>query len=245
MIADFKEKSQNVAIIPARGGSKRIPRKNIKLFCGKPIIAYSIQRAKETKLFDRIIVSTDDAEISDIAVKWGAEVPFTRPHTLADDYSTTIDVIKHALKWLKKNDERIYNSACCIYPTAPFIRMRDLKKAYESLTFKGIEFAFPVVTFPSSIFRALKITPENKLSMFWPEYLNTRSQDLPEAYHDAGQFYWGKISSFLKHDAIIREYSNPVIIPRYLAQDIDTLEDWKQAELFFQWLSSSLSDSPG
>jgi N-acylneuraminate cytidylyltransferase len=230
-----EQKTTNIAIIPARGGSKRIPRKNIKLFCGKPILAYSILAAQKTQLFDRIIVSTDDREIADIALEWGADVPFMRPGTLSDDYATTIDVIKHALEWLNKND-RIYDHACCIYATAPFVRVSDLKKGYNLLKNESISFSFPVTTFPSSIFRALQLTPDNRLKMFQPEHLNTRTQDLLEAYHDVGQFYWGKASAFLKNASIFSEISSPIIIPRYLAQDIDTPEDWEQAELMYQAL---------
>jgi N-acylneuraminate cytidylyltransferase len=225
----------NIAIIPARGGSKRILRKNIKFFCGKPIIAYSIMAAKKTNLFDRIIVSTDDQEIADTAVKWGAEVPFIRPQKLADDYATTMDVIKHAIDWLNKNDT-VYDHACCIYATAPFVRVSDLIKGYNLLKEDDIHFSFPITTFSSSIFRALKLTPNNRLKMFWPEHLDTRTQDLPEAYHDVGQFYWGKTDAFLKKKSIFTEKSSPVIIPRYLAQDIDTPEDWEQAELLYQTL---------
>lgn len=225
----------NLAIIPARGGSKRIPRKNIKLFCGKPIIAYSIAAARRTALFDKIIVSTDDQEIADISHKWGAEVPFMRPQNLADDYATTIDVIKHAIGWFHQNGID-YNAVCCLYPTAPFVRVSDLKKGYALLKNDNLEFAFPITTFPSSIFRALKLSKNNELKMFWPEHLNTRTQDLSEAYQDVGQFYWGKTQAFLKNDAIFKEHAGPVIIPRYLAHDIDTPEDWKQAELFYRTL---------
>ena len=233
VIKDKKIKA--VAIIPARGGSKRIPRKNIKLFCGKPIIAYSIMAAKKTNLFDKIIVSTDDHEIAETALDWGAEVPFIRPENLADDYTTTLDVIKHALDWLNKNDVGCH-FACCIYATAPFVRISDLKKGYKLVRDSDFYFSFPITTFPSPIFRALKLAENNSLEMFWPEHLNTRTQDLTEAYHDVGQFYWGKAEVFLKSDSIFAERSSPVIIPRYLAQDIDTPEDWKQAELLYQTL---------
>lgn len=227
---------KNIAIIPARGGSKRIPGKNIKSFCGKPIIGYSIETALETKLFERIIVSTDDDEIAKIALEKGADVPFKRPPELSDDYATTIEVVKHAIHWLNKNDT-IYDYACCIYATAPFIRDSDLKKSYDLLRENSdINFSFPITTFPSSIFRALKLTPNNRVKMFWPEHLNTRTQDLKEAYHDVGQFYWGKTQAFLKHNSIFKEDSRPVVIPRYLAQDIDTIEDWMQAELVFKSL---------
>jgi len=225
----------NVAIIPARGGSKRIPRKNIKNFCGKPIIAYSIITAQKSGLFDKIIISTDDHEIAETAVKWGAEVPFIRPIHLADDFTGTNEVIKHAIEWLHANDA-VYDYACGIYATAPFVRIEDLKKGYEQLQNSDKLFAYSVTTFPSPIFRALKLTKSNGLAMFWPEHLNTRSQDLPEAYHDVGQFYWGKTAAFLQEAPLAAEHSVPIILPRYLAQDIDTPEDWDQAELIYQAL---------
>ncbi|MDD9303636.1 MAG: pseudaminic acid cytidylyltransferase [Desulfobacter sp.] len=230
--------SKAVAIIPARGGSKRIPRKNIKFFCGKPMMAYSIETALKSGLFDKIIVSTDDDEIAKTAVECGAEVPFVRPASLADDYATTIDVINHAIQWLNRND-RVYDLACCIYPTAPFVRQQDLKKGYEALKEKNINFAFPVTSFPSCIFRALKLASDKKIEMFWPENLNARTQDLPEAFHDVGQFYWGKTKSFLNTDSIFGNHTRGLIIPRYLAQDIDTPEDWEQAELFFKSLNQT------
>lgn len=226
---------KSLAIIPARGGSKRIPRKNIKSFCGKPIIAYSIMAAQKAALFDRIIVSTDDNEIADTAIKLGADVPFIRPKNLADDYTTTIDVIKHAIKRLTDSNE-IYDYTCCIYATAPFVRIRDLKDGYELLKNSHNNFAFPVTSFASSIFRALKLTQKNQLKMFWPEHLDTRTQDLPEAYHDVGQFYWGRTDAFLKNRSIFESDSSPIIIPRHLAQDIDTPEDWEQAELIYKTL---------
>lgn len=225
----------NIAIIPARGGSKRIPRKNIKSFCGKPIIAYSITVAQESKLFDRIIVSTDDQEIASTAIEWGADVPFLRPKKLADDHATTLDVINHAIDWLNTNDT-VYDNACCIYATAPFVRISDLIKGYEQLKGAGINFSFPIATFQSSIFRALELTPKNRLKMISPNHTNTRTQDLPEAYHDAGQFYWGRTEAFLKSSSRFIEQSSPIHIPRYLAQDIDTQEDWKQAELIYKAL---------
>lgn len=238
---------KSIAIIPARGGSKRIPGKNIKSFCGKPIIAYSITTAKKSGLFDRIIVSTDDEQIADTAKMYGAEVPFMRPDNLSDDYATTIDVIKHAIDWLNKNDQ-VYDAACCIYATAPFVRIEDLKKGLELLKNTDAHFAFPVTTFPSSIFRALKQTENNKLEMFWPEHSSTRTQDLPEAYHDVGQFYWGRNKSFLENNSILHGNSSPIMIPRYLAQDIDTPEDWIQAELVYKSLfmdTPELKDASG
>ncbi len=232
---------KNIAIIPARGGSKRIPGKNIKPFCGKPIIAHSIATAKKCSLFDRIIVSTDDEQIAETARTWGAEVPFMRPDDLSDDYTTTIDVIKHAIDWLNKNDQ-VYDAACCIYATAPFVRIEDLKKGLELLKNTDAHFAFPVTTFPSSIFRALKQNINNKLEMFWPGHRDTRTQDLPEAYHDVGQFYWGRNKAFIENNSILDGNSSPIVIPRYLAQDIDTPDDWTQAELIYKSLFTDESD---
>jgi pseudaminic acid cytidylyltransferase len=232
----------NVAIIPARGGSKRIPRKNIKHFCGKPIIAYSILAAKKSALFDRIIVSTDDQEIADIAEHWGADIPFLRPKELADDHTVTMSVINHAIAWLHANDT-VYDYACCIYPTAPLIRTKDLQQGYWQLRQSDKLFAFSVTTFPSSIFRALKRTNTNGLAMFWPEHLNTRSQDLPEAYHDAGQFYWGKTEAFLKGLHMFDEHALPIVLPRFRAQDIDTHEDWQMVEMTYQTIYRGNNDS--
>lgn len=232
----------NVAIIPARGGSKRIPRKNIKNFCGKPIIAYSILAAKKSGLFDRIIVSTDDEEIAEIAEYWGADIPFLRPKKLADDHTVTMDVINHAINWLHENDT-VYDYACCIYPTAPLIRTKDLQQGYEQLRQSDKLFAFTVTTFPSPIFRALKRTETNGVVMLWPEHLNTRSQDLPEAYHDVGQFYWGKTEAFLKGLQMFAEHALPIVLPRFRAQDIDTHEDWRMMEMIYQTIYWGNKDS--
>lgn len=228
---------KSIAIIPARGGSKRIPKKNIKHFLGKPIISYSIITAQKSNIFDKIIVSTDDDRIADISKEYGADIPFIRPANLADDHTTTVDVINHAINWLNKNGN-IYDAVCCIYPTAPFIRISDLKKGLELLKGTDVNFAFPVTTFASSIFRALKQTQSGRLKMFWPENQNTRTQDLPETYHDVGQFYWGKTNSFIRNQSVLDGNSYPIGIPRHLAQDIDTEEDWEQAELLYQFLRS-------
>ncbi len=224
-----------VALIPARGGSKRIPRKNITPFCGKPMIAHAIETAQQSGLFDRIIVSTDDAEIKAIALEWGAHVPFIRPSKLANDTCPTLDVIRHALNWLHQHDQQ-YAFTCCIYPTAPFIRASDLKEGFKRVQDEKIHFSFPVARFNASIFRALKITETNRLEMIWPSHRNTRTQDLPDAFHDTGQFYWGKTKSFLSMDSVFTSVASPILIPRYLAQDIDTPEDWTQAELMFKAL---------
>ena len=225
----------NIAIIPARGGSKRIPRKNIKPFHGKPIIAYSIEAAQKSNCFDKIIVSTDDQEIADIAIKYGAEVPFIRPKNIADDFTTTIEVIEHALLWCTEN-KWIFNNACCIYPTAPFLLADDLQQGLQKLSEQGVEYAFSATTFPFPIQRAISLDKNGAVDMFSPEHAKTRSQDLQEAYHDAGQFYWGKCSAFLTGKAIFSLHSKAIILPRKRVQDIDTFEDWEFAESLFSLL---------
>lgn len=221
-----------IAIIPARGGSKRIPRKNIKAFHGKPMIAYSIEAAQKSGCFDRIIVSTDDQEIADAALKYGAEVPFLRPADIADDYATTMDVMVHAIQYLAK--ENISPEfVCCIYATAPFILADDLRKGLGILNEPNVEYAFSATSFPFPIQRAIKLTEQGDVEMFSEQYADTRSQDLVEAYHDAGQFYWGKTSAFLARKAIFAEHSKVVLLPRKRVQDIDTVEDWELAEALF------------
>ncbi|CAH1535367.1 Pseudaminic acid cytidylyltransferase [Vibrio owensii] len=179
-----------VAIIPARGGSQRIPRKNIKPFFGQPMIAYSIKAARESGCFDRVIVSTDDLEIADVAKQYGAEMPFIRPAGISDDHATTMDVIQHAASWLAESGGKL-SYICCIYATAPFVRADKLAEGLESVTQPGVDYAFSATTFPFPIQRALKVTETGTVSMFMPEHQNIRSQDLEEAIHDAGQFYWG------------------------------------------------------
>ena len=222
-----------LAVIPARGGSKRIPRKNIKLFCGKPMIAWSIEAARRTGLFDRIIVSTDDREIAYIAKKYGAEVPFMRPAELSDDYVGTTPVIKHAIQWHLANAFDL-QYVCCIYPTAPLIDVADIRRGLRILETTGAKFTFSVTSYAFPIQRALKIRNDGVLDMFYPNEFNTRSQDLTEAYHDAGQFYWGSFEAWLEGGAIFSNMSAPVIIPRYRVQDIDTQEDWQQAEYLWK-----------
>ncbi len=222
----------NIAIIPARGGSKRIPRKNIKEFYGKPLIAYSIEAAKKSGCFDRIIVSTDDNEIAEIALKYGAEVPFIRPKDISDDYATTLDVINHAVKFCVENGMDL-KYVCCIYATAPFLLPEYLIKGLTSLREdNSLNYAFSATSFSFPIQRAVKLT-NNKVEMFQPEHLNTRSQDLEEAYHDAGQFYWGKKEAFLKGLPFFDQDSVIVKLPRDRVQDIDTPEDWDFAETLF------------
>lgn len=221
---------KNVAIIPARGGSKRIPRKNIKIFHGKPMIAYSISVANESGLFDRVIVSTDDEEIAEVSIRYGAEVPFMRPKELADDFTGTNTVVKHALEWLSNNDY-IAHYACCIYATAPFIQIKYLQAGYEKLVSSGKEYVFSVTTFPFPIQRAIRVNTKDEIEPFFAKHISSRSQDLEEVYHDAGQFYWGRAKSFLENIDLYTSDSMPIVLPRYLVQDIDTPEDWKMAEL--------------
>lgn len=219
-----------IAVIPARGGSKRIPRKNIKLFCGKPMIVWSIDAAKNSGLFEHIIVSTDDAEIADVARRWGAEVPFVRPEELSDDHAGTTAVIAHATQWALDRGFDM-EAVCCIYATAPFVQEDDLKQGWEALNSGDWDYAFSVTDFAAPIFRSFKQNAEGGIEMFFPEYFATRSQDLPVALHDAGQFYWGRPAAWLEGRRIFDRRSKPVMIPRWRVQDIDTPDDWERAEI--------------
>ncbi len=225
----------NVCIIPARGGSKRIPKKNIREFCGKPIIAYSIEVAKKSGLFDQVVVSTDSNEIADVARTYGAEVPFMRAADLSDDFTGTGAVFAHALKFLIA-EGRPYRFACCMYATAPFVRVSFLEEGYRLLEEKDVVNAFTVTSFPFPILRSQQLNEDGVLEMKWPEYRMTRSQDLPEFYHDAGQLYWTRVKEFLEMPDLYRDAA-PIILPRHLAQDIDTEEDWIRAELMFKTLA--------
>jgi pseudaminic acid cytidylyltransferase len=222
-----------VAVIPARGGSKRIPGKNIKLFAGKPIIAYSIQAANESGLFERIIVSTDDQGIARVARDWGAEVPFIRPPELAHDHVGTNPVIKHAIQWLGSQGQAV-DFACCIYATAPFIQPRYLREGFEKLAASTKSFAFSVTRFSFPVQRAIRVTASGEVEAMYPEHVRSRSQDLEEAYHDAGQFYWGRAEAFLDDTVMFSPASLAVRLPIHEVHDIDTLEDWRQAELMYQ-----------
>jgi N-acylneuraminate cytidylyltransferase len=226
----------NVAIIPARGGSKRIPRKNLKPFDGVPMIARSIKTALDSGLFAQVVVSTDDEEIAELARRCGAHVPFMRPAHLADDFTGTAAVIAHALQALPEQD---VDFACCIYATAPLLQTRFLREglalleqhADKSFAFSVCDFAFPVQ-------RALTLDDQGALTALYPAFRQTRSQDLPPAYQDAGQFYWGRRSAWLRGDVLYSNQSLPVILPRYLVQDIDTPEDWTRAEYLYAALKA-------
>ena len=225
-----------LCVIPARGGSKRIPRKNIKEFCGKPMISYSISAAVDSGLFDKVVVSTDDEEIASVAKRYGAEVPFMRPAQLADDYAGTTAVVAHAIEWQHSHGE-VASKVCCLYATAPFVQATDLQMGFDILESSGAEYAFSVTSYAFPIQRAICITQNQRVEMFQPEHFNTRSQDLEEAWHDAGQFYWGNGSAWLEGTAIFSSDAAPVILPRHRVQDIDTPEDWIRAELMFSALA--------
>lgn len=229
-----------VAVIPARGGSKRIPRKNVKDFCGKPMIAWSILAAQATGLFERIVVSTDDGEIAEVAKMWGAEVPFLRPAELSDDYAGTTEVIAHATRWLLDRGQPLA-AVCCIYATAPLIQVEDLARGWLALESGGWAYAFSVTDFSPSIYRAFRQHQEGGVEMLFPEFFSSRSQDMAVALHDAGQFYWGRPEAWMDGKRIFDLRSIPVPIPRWRVQDIDDLDDWVRAEMIFKHL---MSDQP-
>jgi len=223
-----------VCIIPARGGSKRIPRKNIKSFCSRPLISYSIEVALKSGVFDRVIVSTEDEEIAKIAKEWGAEVPFMRPHKLADDHSSSGDAIEYTQKRLLESGYKV-EYLCVIYPTAPLLQERYIAEGYEKLKSSDVYQVLSATSMPYPFQRSFKITSEGRCEMFFPEHFYTRSQDLEEAYHDAGQFYWYNLSITPSTEGFSSD-AMPLILPRYLVQDIDTLEDFKRAEMMYKLL---------
>lgn len=222
-----------LAIIPARGGSKRIPRKNIRPFCGKPMIAWSIEVALQSGCFDQIVVSTDDAEIAEVARQYGAQVPFMRPAELSDDHTGTTAVIAHGIEWFAARDQAPVQ-VCCLYATAPFISAEDLRRGLTVLTQAGSDYSFSVTNYAFPIQRAVRIDVTGRIEMFDPENFNVRSQDFEEAYHDAGQFYWGRADAWRQGKLIFGRGAVPVILPRHRVQDIDTPEDWTRAEWMFK-----------
>ena len=224
-----------MCIIPARGGSKRILRKNIKNFLGKPIIAYSIEAAIKSNLFEKVMVSTDDKEIAAIARKYGAEVPFLRSEKNSNDFATTVDVLVEVIEKYQQNEQN-FDSLCCIYPTAPFVTPKRLKDSYNELRNGDYDSVFPIIPFSYPIQRSLKIK-DSRLQFFFPEYENFRSQDLETSYHDAGQYYFAKISLLLKNRTIISNYSSGIILSELEAQDIDNEVDWKLAEMKFRLMN--------
>ncbi len=227
---------KNIAIIPARGGSKRIPKKNIREFCGKPMISWTIKEAKKSKLFDEIVVSTEDQEIADIAKEYGATIPFKRPIELADDFSTTHSVVLHGIKSLL-NLSWDFDMVCCLYPCSPFITYQDLIATYNLLKENNSLYVYPVTPYSHPIQRAMSLSSNNKLEYVDRANETTRTQDLETRYHDTGQFYWGSKDLWLTTDKI---HSNAVgyAIPASRVVDIDEPDDWKLAELLFNRMSN-------
>lgn len=225
----------NVAVITARGGSKRIPRKNIRPFLGKPIIAYVINAARQSGLFADVMVSTDDAEIAEIARHYGASVPFLRSVQTADDFATTADVLTEVLRDYEQHGQ-VFNYACCLYPTAPFVTSDLLKQAFSTLTEKEFDTVYPVQRFSFPIQRAVFLH-DQKVQWVQPDHALTRSQDLEPAYHDAGQFYFVNVASFQKNRRLITDNSGGIIVSETAAHDIDTEEDWQVAELKFRMMN--------
>lgn len=226
----------NLAVIPARGGSKRIPRKNIREFCGKPMIAWSIEAAQSSGCFDRVVISTDDEEIAEVASSLGAEVPFMRPDALSDDQTGTLPVIAHAIEQSCLGGS-LPEFVCCIYATAPFIQGEDVLRGLNMLREQDAEYVFSATSYEFPIWRAIKLSKKGNVEMFYPEHFNTRSQDLEEAYHDAGQFYWGQTSAWLTQRQLFTPRSLAITLPRSRVQDIDTSEDWERAEAMFRALA--------
>jgi pseudaminic acid cytidylyltransferase len=224
-----------IAVIPARGGSKRIPRKNIKDFCGKPMIEWSIKIAQESNLFDHIIVSTDDEEIARIARDSGAATPFKRPVDLADDLTPTVPVVAHAVaSCIKLGWDVKY--ACCIYPCAPFMQVDDLVKAYELVIDRKTDFVYPVAEYSHPIQRAMRQLPNDAMQFYAPQFELTRTQDLEKSYHDAGQFYWGVASAWLEYRKMHTDGIG-MPIPNWRVVDIDSEDDWMRATIIFKSLN--------
>jgi len=227
-----------LAVIPARGGSKRIPRKNIRPFAGKPMIAWSIEAALASGCFDRVVVSTDDDEIAAVAAARGAEVPFRRPQDLADDHAGTVAVVAHAIGELMPADGPA-DIVCCIYATAPFVSVDDLRRGEALLGTEACDYVLPVARYPYPIQRALRLAGDGRVSMFDPARYDTRSQDLEPAWHDAGQFYWGRAGAWRARRPVLGPGSVAIPLPAYRVQDIDTPEDWTRAEWMFRTLQAT------
>lgn len=222
-----------LCVIPARGGSKRIPRKNVREFCGKPMIVHSIECALSSGLFDEVIVSTDDEEIAAVARVHGAAIPFVRPAELANDHAGTIPVIAHAVQWFEAAGKPL-SAVCCLYATAPFVQQSDLRQGLEILESGPWQYVFSATSFGFPIFRSFKHYPDGSVEMFFPEHFETRSQDLQEAFHDAGQFYWGRPSAWTSGKRIFERWSSVVMIPRWRVQDIDSADDWERAAVLMR-----------
>jgi len=226
---------KNLCIIPARGGSKRIPRKNVKPFLGKPMLAYSIEAAKQSGLFDEIMVSTDDEEIASVARQYGANVPFMRSAETASDFATTADVLKEVIARYKEKG-REFDKFCCLYATAPMVQSKDIVAAHERLCKSDFTCVYPVVQFSYPIWRCLDLAEDGTMTRHWPEYEHSRSQDLPKEYHDTGTFYWYKTKEWLAGDVRV----GGIEVDETTIQDIDTETDWKMAEMKFKLINSTL-----
>lgn len=224
---------KRIAIIPARGGSKRIPRKNVKAFLGMPIIAYSIRAALESGIFDEVMVSTDDEEIAETARQYGANVPFLRSKETANDFATTADVINEVLDSYEKLGEK-FDKVCCLYATAPFVTSERLKEAAKVLDNESSDSVFTCVPFSYPVLRGLIVDGHGRVSMKWPEYKDSRSQDLQQFYHDAGQFYFASVQSFRMNNSFWGENTAPIILSELEVQDLDTPTDWAIAEMKYQ-----------
>lgn len=224
----------NIAVIPARGGSKRIPGKNIRNFSGRPMIAWAIETAKNSKLFDHIIVSTDDKKIAGIAIEWGAEVPFIRPAELADDFAPTVPVIAHAAQACINYGWEV-DYICCIYPCVPLLQVTDLVAAFDLLKTRDVDFTYPVTEYAHPIQRAMRRLANGQMQFINPQNASVRTQDLEKTYHDAGQFYWGKTSAWLEHKEKQTDGLG-IPIPHWKVVDIDTVDDWRRAEILFESL---------
>lgn len=227
----------NLCVIPARGGSKRIPRKNIKDFLGKPVIAYAIQAAFDSRLFDEIMVSTDDEEIAEVARKYGATIPFFRSSETSNDFAGTAEVLTEVINNYKKIN-KFFSKICCIYPVSPLIRAASLKEAYDLLEQNQLDNSFPVCQFSNSIWRALNVDDEKKVTMIWPENKNKRTQDLTTSYYDAGQFYWLDTDKFMETGEFFTDATGSIILDELHSQDIDTLMDWKLAEIKYKMINN-------
>lgn len=225
-----------VALLPARGGSKRVPRKNVRPFLGVPLIERTIGTVLETGIFRRVVVSTDDDEVAEVATAAGAEVPFRRRAELADDHTGTRPVVQHALRWLEQDEGSLPDLACLVYATAVLTMPDDLVAARDQLVAGDMEFVFSAAAYPAPVHRAVRRRPDGGCELLWPEHVRTRSQDLPEAFHDVGQFYWGRSSAWLTTGSVFEARSALYEIPHWRVQDIDTHDDWKRAELLVRLL---------
>lgn len=230
---------KRIAIIPARGGSKRIPGKNIRPFHGKPVMAWSIEAALESGLFDEVMVSTNDPNIADVAKSFGASVPFLRSEKNSDDFATTVDVIKEVLHAYAETGQS-FDIGCCIYATATFVTPRKLSDAYELMQSKKFDSVFPVMKYSFPVQRSFRREEDGKVQMFYPEHVNTRSQDLQPAYHDAGQFYFFGVKELLSKGTIFTENSGSIVISELEGQDIDNEDDWKLAEIKWKIMKNEL-----